>query len=517
MADGVLMQTWSGRIRRDPLNACFWVSVWALLPVMLYLSFDFGVTVDEPLAGVYGRMVLNYWLSGFADQSAKSYHDYIFLGAMHDVIGAMLIDAVKALKLNGLFRHEYEIRHLLLSTYGWIAIFYAARLGKRLFGLRGGVLVLLFMVLSPKFIGHAMNNTKDIPFAAAWAFTLFQLSGVRRAYPYVTPGLGARIVLGVSAALNLRSGGIMLLGFSGAYLAAVVALDSARPRAARLRWAASRLSAGTVASLCLGTLCWPWAMENPILRPVQALLLMANFSIYQDGTLFEGVRMHATKVPWYFILKWHAITTPLGVLAGFWASPLLVLRSRSRMMTAFLLVVVLVPASMVMILGSPLYHDGRHFLFLYPAIAVLAAGAWSWAFEAIGRLFSFEHRRSHACAVLAVLFIAGFYDAIRFHVVNHPNQAVYFNQLIGGVRGAFLKYDQDFWMNCKKQAEEWVLAMQRMGANRDIKYEIRTMTGGPGSMIDGITKGVTAHSITVDSVPVCVIKIDEKTIGIPPR
>jgi hypothetical protein len=50
---------------------------------------------------------------------------------------------------------------------------------------------------------------------------------------------------------------------------------------------------------------------------------------------------------------------------------------------------------------------------------------------------------------------AGIVSLLVFHVRFHPNQGVYFNTIVGGPRGAFARYDMDYWGNCVLQAVEW--------------------------------------------------------------
>ncbi len=42
------------------------------------------------------------------------------------------------------------------------------------------------MLASPRFIGHAMNNPKDIPFAAAYVFTLYYIVRFQAEAPRVS-------------------------------------------------------------------------------------------------------------------------------------------------------------------------------------------------------------------------------------------------------------------------------------------------------------------------------------------
>ena len=46
-------------------------------------------------------------------------------------------------------------------------------------------------------------------------------------------------------------------------------------------------------------------------------------------------------------------------------------------------------------------------------------------------------------------------EPVVFQIRNHPNQAVYFTPAVGGPRGAFGRYDLDYWGNCILEATEW--------------------------------------------------------------
>jgi len=45
----------------------------------------------------------------------------------------------------------------------------------------------------------------------------------------------------------------------------------------------------------------------------------------------------------------------------------------------------------------------------------------------------------------------------RFMFANHPNQYVYFNEFIGGAKGAYGLYETDYYFNSMKEGYEWLL------------------------------------------------------------
>ena len=39
---------------------------------------------------------------------------------------------------------------------------------------------------------------------------------------------------------------------------------------------------------------------------------------------------------------------------------------------------------------------------------------------------------------------------------NHPHEVTYFNQMVGGLDGAFAKYETDYWGNSLRMGAEWL-------------------------------------------------------------
>ena len=67
----------------------------------------------------------------------------------------------------------YDFRHLMSSLAGWAVILITAFFAVWLSGFEAGILVMLLFAVSPTFMGHAMNNLKDIPFSLAYISGIF--------------------------------------------------------------------------------------------------------------------------------------------------------------------------------------------------------------------------------------------------------------------------------------------------------------------------------------------------------
>jgi hypothetical protein len=418
----------------------FTVVALALLPLMVALSGDFGVTWDEKIRQKNGEVVWDYWAGRLPrshfEQEGQGYSLY---GGLFDVVCVGVQHLLPAVD-------RYVVRHAVGASLGWLTICLAGLIARHLFGSATGLLAMILLALSPRFVAHSMNNPKDIPFAACSTLALYFIVTIPSRYPFLTPGRAARLAAAVALGVNVRAGALVSLFYAG--VAVAFRMLAAREFAARrVAATAVSLAAVTVAALLLGTVTWPWALSRPIVGPIRALTELSEFD-WGGAVLFKGTSVVARALPADYVPTWFAITTPFVVLTGA-ALSLAWLRPAPRgrwAAAAGLWGVVLFPVVMVIARGSTLYDEIRHLLFVYPPLVVLAAAGW--------RALAVSPSRLVARVALAAL-VAGCLEPAVFMVRNHPNQVVYFNALAGGPAGAFGRYEMDYWGNCVFQAVEW--------------------------------------------------------------
>jgi hypothetical protein len=228
-----------------------------------------------------------------------------------------------------------------------------------------------------------------------------------------------------------------------------------------------RVGAVAIVTMLVGSVFWPWAQGAPLTRPVQALIGFANYD-WGGNVVFRGRNIDATNLPWQYAPEWFLISTPPVVLIGAAASLALLARRDWRLPVALLWAAAALPVTMVIARGSTLYDGIRHLLFVTPPVVVLAAAAWAGALEQPRTWLRFT-----AAAVLT----AGLVNVMTFNVRAHPNQIVYFNELVGGPRGALGRYDLDYWGNCMLEAVDWTAAAAR-AAGRPI-----VVSGNPWHLV----------------------------------
>ncbi|MCS6990999.1 MAG: glycosyltransferase [Chitinophagales bacterium] len=436
--------------QQAPFRLAFFSLSAFLLFLMAALSFDYGITGDDLDQKIYGEAVLDFYTTWGRDTSCLHVKvgnkDNLYLyGGLFNMISAAANRYIGGLD-------EYDMRHLINSISGWAAIVFTGLLAHRLGGWLAAVLALVLLASWPQFFGHSMNNPKDIPFALGYVWSIYYLVKMVAEVPRVTLRTWMMLTLAIAFTINIRVGGLVLLGMllafaGGAYVLMPEVRRAFYTEKSYIPFLRNLLVVMIVAYFG-GLLFWPYGLLNPFSHPFIALREMTNFSM-GIRVLFEGRHLMSDEIPWYYIPKWIGITTPLVVLFGFALSPLLLLRrTQARPLLVLVAFALIFPWAYTVYKSSALYDGLRQMLFLLPLIAVFAALSWQWLWNAA---------RRPALRFAAILgFSVGLFLPLRFCVANHPNQYVYFNELIGGIRGAYGRYDTDYYMNSIRKTSEWL-------------------------------------------------------------
>jgi len=402
-----------------------------LLPLMVVLSRDYGATWDEELQQRRGEQLVQYYTGKLSslDVPADGAHLY---GAPFDVL-AVALETV-------LPWDTYEVRHAVNACVGWLGIVLCGLLAYRLFDPGTALLAMVLLAATPRYFGHSMNNPKDIPFATLSTLVLYLLCRLPDRYPFFTWRSAAGLVLALGLALNVRPGALLFLGYTAILL--LYKLPKPLPPGQAFKTAAW-LAGITVATLCLGSVFWPWALQRPLVGPILGLAELSRFG-WVGTVLFRGQDLSAFELPASYVPTWMAITIPLVIFAGLGLA-LLFARTGSRSFggTIALWAAALFPVVYVIGIRAVLYDGIRHLLFVLPPLTILAASGWAAALR---------WRHGLARGLIAIALVAGLLPPVIFCVREHPNQVVYFNEVAGGPAGAFGRYDMDYWGNCLLQS-----------------------------------------------------------------
>jgi glycosyltransferase involved in cell wall biosynthesis len=419
-----------------------------LFILMTSLSFQYGMTGDERVQKDYGEKVLNFYTSFGKDRSALEFKNLYFYGGFFDMLCAAANRYIGGLD-------PYDMRHLLNAVFGFLMIFFASLIAKRLGNWRSGFIALVLLAISPQLFGQSMNNPKDIPFAAAYAFTIYQFYKWIQELP--NPSIRTLIysAVGIAVATGIRVGGLILIGILMAFLVAAWLFnprlrDELKSKSGSYSRIIKHVILVGIAGYFGAMLFWPYGLIAPFSNPFKALGEMANFST-NIRVLFDGKHMMSNEIPWYYIPKWIGITTPLIVLipALLMVPLILIARKYYRQFELLLLGFVIVfPWAYAVYKDSPLYDGLRHFLFIVPPLTLFAA----LFFELIFR-FS---KNKIVSSVITLVMAAGIFLPLKWSISNHPNEYCYFNETVGGINGAYGRYETDYWMNSMRELTDWI-------------------------------------------------------------
>jgi len=426
---------------------------------LFFIYADAGVTWDEYLQATYGDYVLRWYGSFFQDDAALTFWTLPLYGGLFDGLAQLVAHFSPA----GL----YETRHFLSGIFGLLGLAGTFLLGRHLHSTLAGFLAALFLFLTPRYFGHALMNPKDIPFAALNVFAFYYLLRIVRDFP--APKTKTLIAFGVWTGLTLgmRVGGVFLIGYLALGLLLQFLLDPekrawvlARESHAQVILFLKRAAAACLIAYVTMLACWPAAQVDPIRQPLRALLRGAKFTVHDQRVLFGGTMLPANELPRQYVTKWLSMTLPEHYWLGFLLAIIFVIaalrhirtgENRQRSIEWMLVgVAIAFPLVIVVVLHSVLYDESRHFLFLSPLFAVVAAAPIAQALRE-PRL-----RWLGGAALLLAGVSLGF--AAKDMVALHPYEYVYFNRLIaGGLPHNFRVNETDYWGASYKEGADWVV------------------------------------------------------------
>jgi len=421
------------------------VLIAALVIVALCTFKDYAISNDEDVQHHYAELIIAYYSSGFADQSLFKFQNLYLYGGLFDVIAIILGHLIPI--------DQYDLRHILCALFGIGGIGAAAATARLIAGPRAALIAAVTLSACGVWYGTMFNHTKDIPFAAAMMGATFFLIRIARRLP--SPRAGDLAVFGLLAgmALGIRVLGLLLVIYAG--LAIVLYLPRQEAGRARLRFAlnsALRLLPALMLAYAIMILAWPWAALDP-LNPIRGLLSFSEFH-YGIRTVVDGQVYEMAQVPRLYVPIYILIRMPLLALFGaalamaFALLPRLAagsaqLRRRDIVLVAL---TVIIPLFCQVIFHGPAFTGMRHFLFVVPALAVLAGtglDAMVTALATRGRLAA-----SGGLAVVSACFLWNAVTLVRLH----PYEYLFYNAVVGGMEGASRRYDLDYWFSSMPEA-----------------------------------------------------------------
>jgi 4-amino-4-deoxy-L-arabinose transferase-like glycosyltransferase len=430
-----------------------WLVAAVLVPVAWLVHAAYGMAWDDAQHAAYGGLVLEYFRSGFTDMRWRDELGMLkFYGTLFDLPSAMIHRAL------GVDLMRY--RPFLMAVSGILAVPAVAGIGRIVGGERCAALSVAALVMMPQFVGQSFINCKDLPLATAFAWScLLALRLSRR--------LSWRNVLAagcaVGAALSIRlNGGMLALAFLVALLGFGVVQRrpwrvSAQAIVRQVQWpVAAVVAVAAVAFACLVAV-WPYAHRHPLASLVEAFRVADAFP-ESYAVLFAGQELDSSRLPWHYLPTMLVLTAPLTIvvpcLAGAVIAGAALVRHwrRPAARPLFLLLLwVAFPIAYVIIRRPNIYDGVRHFLFVLPAVALLAGIGLERVVAAVSRL-----GRPWGVALVGVWVGV----TVPLLATWHPYQYTFHNLLAGDRPTLHERFETDYWMTSYREAATHMNALQ---------------------------------------------------------
>lgn len=215
-------------------------------------------------------------------------------------------------------------------------------------------------------------------------------------------------------------------------------------------------------------LVWPSLWESPVRNYIWSLSESSDFP-WQGTVFFNGKELELDQIPWSYMPTLMTLQFTETSLALFLTGLLVVaFRTLKRTMDWKSVLVLgtwaFLPLLAVILLKPALYDNFRHFFFIVPPLFLFAG----FGLQAIlDRL----RKPLWKTLVVCLAILPGVYGIISLH----PYQYVYYNHLAGGLRGAFRRYEMDYWATSYREAIEYL--------NETAPDKARVLVWGPEHVV----------------------------------
>jgi hypothetical protein len=196
---------------------------------------------------------------------------------------------------------------------------------------------------------------------------------------------------------------------------------------------------------------WPRLWGEPVRGYLKAVDTALDYP-WEGKVTFAGYDYNVDEVPRSYLpvllsLQFTEPAIALFIAGIFIAGRKFIQREDWRLKLALIAAWFFGLLSAASILRPTMYDNFRQFLFLMPPLFVFAGIGLDWI---MGRVRS--------APVNALFLAAALLPGLYWDVRLHPYQYVYYNQLVGGVGGAFRRYETDYWVTSYREAAEYLNA-----------------------------------------------------------
>ena len=462
----------------------------AALVVGLSTVADYGLTVDEFNTDDYGPKALAWYTSGFKDRSHFETVEFSlwYYGPWFHMLTAYLQSFELA--------DRVTVRHAATFVVGLFGIAALLPIGRLAIGRWAGLAAIALCLMTGYLYGSLFFTPIDVPFLAVMTWATLAITVMTR---QVLPSWRATAVVGLLTGLAIatRTGGIITHAYLlGAMILCVgefwVRNDRVTPR--YIMQITMRYAAVVVIAWVVAIALWPWLQTgNPWQQFKVALVHFATIPMSYEFSHW-GERIRTDALPFSYVPAQLLARLPeaflflLAVALVFTLYALVVVARETgarwrvdrtaSLRTALLTIVraraciivwaaVILPLAFLIVQHATIYNGVRHVLFVIPMLAVIAGGG-------LRALLPLLRRAPVVAAVAGGAYVGSIVATL---AVLHPLEYVAMNTFAGGTRGAYDRFELDYFSVAATEA------LRRLEHRIDYDTSIRLAETPPSVLI----------------------------------
>jgi hypothetical protein len=462
----------------------------AALVVGLSTVADYGLTVDEFNTDDYGPKALAWYTSGFKDRSHFETVEFSlwYYGPWFHMLTAYLQSFDLADRIS--------VRHATTFIVGLFGLAALLPIGRLAIGEWAGLTAIALCLMTGYVYGSLFFTPIDVPFLAAMTWATLAIAVMTRP---VLPSWRATAVVGLltGVAISTRTGGIITHAYLlGAMILCVGEFWARNGRLAPryLLQITMRYAGVVVIAWAVAIALWPWLQTgNPWQQFKIALVHFATIPMSYEF-LHWGERIRTDALPFSYVPAQLLARLPeaflfLLVVALVFAIYALVVLARETRATwrvdrngslraavltiaharACLIVwaAVILPLAFLIFQRATIYNGIRHVLFVIPMLAVIAGGG-------LRMLLPLLHRAPIVSAIAGGAYAGSIVVTL---ALLHPLEYVAINALAGGTRGAYERFELDYFAVAATEA------LRRLEHHLDYDNSIRFAETPPSILV----------------------------------
>ncbi len=343
----------------------------------------------------------------------------------------------------------YNLYDVILGSVG-IGILYFTVL--ELFSWEIALFSSIILSLIPRYFGHLHNNMKDIPQAVFFTLSIWLFWKL-----FQKPKISTLILAAFSFALSYNSkvNGVFVLIITSLFY--FINIFGKYLKTGKIQISPILFSYFLLSPL-FALLLWLPFWDHPLGRLNEAVHSYTTSTTNMPILYFGNMVYSGNNVPWHYPIGILAVTTPviLLIFAGFGIIYLATTRKIKLDVKLFVLLWFFIPLSRYLKPHMIVIDDIRHFMeIIFPFALISGVGMYQTMKIIIKICNKIVPQINKIIIVFCFLFSVIFY--LSYQVFSyHPFQTSYYNEIVGGVRGANQQFDIEFWASSYKKALQYL-------------------------------------------------------------